>query len=135
MGTGKCVAGDGEADFSTARRTMRLSVASVEMTVFEMALGNNGCWDGSGGIVARGLFLEKQAQFAGGAVGAKTVGEVEGGSGAGGDGGCADWRVWTKSTEGEEAGGLVEAEAGSELAGGGTEDAAAEGGVEGAEAV
>jgi hypothetical protein len=60
---------------------------------------------------------------------------VKGGSGAGGDGGCADWRIWTKSTEGEEAGGLVEAEAGSELAGGGTEDAAAEGGVEGAEAV
>ena len=43
--------------------------------------------------------------------------------------------IGTKSTEGEEAGGLVEAEAGSQLAGGGTEDAAAEGGVEGAEAV
>ena len=40
-----------------------------------------------------------------------------------------------KSAEGEEAGGLVEAEAGAELTGGGAEDAAAEGGVEGAEAV
>ena len=71
-----------------------------------------------------GLFLTKEAQFAGGAVGAKPVGEVEGGSSAGGNG----W-IGTKSTEGEEAGGLVEAEAGAELAGGGTEDAAAEGGV------
>ena len=77
-----------------------------------------------------GLLGAKEAKFARGAVGAKAVGEVEGGSGAGGD--CG---VWTKSTEGEEAGGLVEAEAGPQLAGGGTEDAAAEGGVEGAEAV
>jgi hypothetical protein len=49
----------------------------------------------------------KEAKFAGGAVGAKAVGKMEGGSGAGGDG-----RIVTKSTEGEEAGGLVEAEAG-----------------------
>jgi len=40
-----------------------------------------------------------------------------------------------KSTESEEAGGLLEAEAGAELAGGGAEDAAAECGIEGAEAV
>jgi hypothetical protein len=60
---------------------------------------------------------------------------MEGGSGTGGDGGCADWRVGAKSTEGEEAGGFVEAEAGTELAGGSAEGAAAEGGVEGAEAV
>ena len=40
-----------------------------------------------------------------------------------------------KSTEGEEAGGLFEGEAGPELAGCGAENAAAEGGVEGAEAV
>ena len=53
----------------------------------------------------------------------------------GGSGARADGRVGLKSTEGEEAGRLVEAEAGSELAGGGTNDAAAEGGVEGAEAV
>jgi hypothetical protein len=77
-----------------------------------------------------GLFLTKEAQFAGGAVGAKAVGEVDEGSGTGGDG-----RVWTKSTEGEEAGGLVEAEAGSQLSCSGAEDAAAEGGVKGAETV
>ncbi len=40
-----------------------------------------------------------------------------------------------KSTEGEEAGGLFEAEPGAQLAGGGAEDSAAKGGVEGAEAV
>jgi hypothetical protein len=55
---------------------------------------------------------------------------VEGGSGASGDG-----RVGPKSTEGEEAGGFVEAETGAQLAGSGTEDATTEGGVEGAEAV
>ncbi len=55
---------------------------------------------------------------------------MEGGSGAGGYGG-----IGSKSTEGEEAGGLVEAETRAELAGGGTEDAAAKGWVEGAEAV
>jgi hypothetical protein len=55
---------------------------------------------------------------------------VEGGSGAGGDGGVGE-----KSTEGEESGGFVEAETGAELAGGGSEDAATEGGVEEAEAV
>jgi hypothetical protein len=81
------------------------------------------------GSVTR-LFLTEEAKFAGGAVGAEAVGEVEGGSGPGGDGG-----IGTKSTEGKKAGGFVEAEAGSQLAGGGTEDTAAEGGVEGAEAV
>jgi hypothetical protein len=81
------------------------------------------------------LFLEEEAEFAGGAVGAEVVGEVEGGAGAGGDGGGSNWKTGTKSTEREQAGGFVEAKAGSELAGGGTEDAAAEGGVECAEAV
>ena len=51
-----------------------------------------------------GLFLKEEAKFAGRAVGAKAVGEVERGSGAGGDGG-----IGTKSTEGEKAGGFVEA--------------------------
>jgi hypothetical protein len=76
------------------------------------------------------ILIQEEAKFAGGAVGAEVVGEVKGGSGAGGYGG-----VGTKSTEGEEAGGLVEAEASSQLAGGSAENAAAEGGVEGAEAV
>jgi hypothetical protein len=54
---------------------------------------------------------------------------VKGGAGTGGDGGGSNRRVGAKSTKGEEAGGLVEAEAGPELAGGGTEETAAEGGV------
>ncbi len=40
-----------------------------------------------------------------------------------------------ESTEGEKAGGFIEAEAGAEVAGGGAEGATAEGGIEGAEAV
>ena len=76
------------------------------------------------------LFLEEETEFAVGTLGTELVGEVEGGAGAGGYSGEGQ-----KSTEGEEAGGLVEAEAGSELTGGGTEDAAAKGGVEGTEAV
>ncbi len=83
--------------------------------------------------LALGLLGAEETKLTGGAVGTETVGEVEGGSGAGGDGGS--FKGWTKSTEGEEAGGFVEAETGSELAGGGSEDATAEGGVEGAEAV
>ena len=55
---------------------------------------------------------------------------MEGSSGAGGYGGVGE-----RSTESEEAGGFVEAETGTELAGGGSEDAAAEGRVERAEAV
>jgi hypothetical protein len=74
--------------------------------------------------------LEEKAEFAGGAFGAEVVAEVEGGSGAAGDGGVGE-----KSAEGEEAGGLVEGEAGAELAGCGSDDAAAEGRVEPAEAV
>ena len=81
-------------------------------------------WEGNG------LFLKKKAEFAGRTVGTEAVGEVERGSRAGGDG-----RIGAKSTEGEEAGGLVEAEAGAQLAGGGSDDAAAEGGIEGTEAV
>ena len=76
-------------------------------------------------------YLAVEAEFAGGALGA------EAGWRAGG------WRralsgtvgMETEAAEGEEAGGLVEAEAGAELTGGGAEDAAAEGGVEGAEAL
>ena len=52
------------------------------------------------------LVLEEETDFAGRAFGAEVVGEVEGGAGAGGYGG-----VWEKSTEGEETGGFVEAEA------------------------
>ncbi len=65
-----------------------------------------------------------------GTLGAEMIGEVENCSGAG----CDGW-VGEKSTEGKQAGGLVEAETGSELAGGGTKDASAESRVEGAEAV
>jgi hypothetical protein len=50
-------------------------------------------------------------------------------------GACGDGGVGSKTGEGEEAGGLVEGEAGAELAGRGAEDSAAEGGIEGAEAV
>jgi hypothetical protein len=82
-----------------------------------------------------GLLGAEEAKFAGGAVGAKAVGEVKGGSGAGGDGWGVSRRAGWKSTEGEEAGGFVEAEAGAQLAGGGSDDAAAEGRVEGTEAV
>ena len=71
-----------------------------------------------------------EADFAGRALGAEVVGELEDGSGAGSDGGMG-----LKSTEGEEAGGLLEAEAGAQLAGSGAEDAAAKGRFEGAEAV
>ncbi len=79
--------------------------------------------------------LVEEAEFSGGAVGAEAVGEMKGGAGAGGYGGRANCRVRLEAAEGKEAGGLVEGEAGAELAGGGAEDAAAEGGVEGAEAV
>ena len=75
-----------------------------------MTLGSRG-WK----LAGKRLFLAKQADFAGRPVGAEVVGEMKGGTGAGGDGG-----IGTKSTEGEEAGGFVEAEAGAELAGGGT---------------
>jgi hypothetical protein len=74
--------------------------------------------------------VEEEAEFAGGTFGAEIVGEMEGGPGSGGYGGMGE-----KSTEGEEAGGFVEAEAGAKLAGSGSEDAAAQGGVEGTEAV
>jgi hypothetical protein len=82
-----------------------------------------------------GLILEKQTEFAGGAIGSEAVGEVEGGAGARGNGGGSDGRIGAKSTEGEKAGGLVEAEAGTQAAGGGSEDTAAEGGVEGPKTV
>ena len=55
---------------------------------------------------------------------------MERGAGTGGYGG-----VGSKSTEGEEAGGLVEGKSGSKLTGGSSEDAATEGRVEGAETV
>ena len=44
------------------------------------------------------LLFAEEAEFAGGAVGAEAVGQVEGGAGAGGDGG-----VWAKAAEAEEA--------------------------------
>jgi len=81
------------------------------------------------------LLPAEEPEFAGGAVGAETVGQVEGGSGTGGDGGGSGGRVGLESAEGEDAGGFVEAKAGSKLTGGGAEDAAPEGGVEGAETV
>jgi hypothetical protein len=81
------------------------------------------------------LFLTEEANFAGGAVGAETVREVQGGSGSGGDSGSVPRKAGRKSTDGKKAGGFIEAKAGSQLAGGGTEDATAEGGVEGAKAV
>jgi hypothetical protein len=71
-----------------------------------------------------------EADLAQGALGAEVVGELERRAGAWSDGG-----VGGEAGEGEEAGGLLEAEAGAELAGGGAEDAAAERGIEGAEAV
>jgi hypothetical protein len=74
--------------------------------------------------------LKEEAEFAGGAVGAEAVGEVKGGSGAGGDGGQGP-----ETAEGEQPGGLVEAETSAELTGRGAEDTAAQGRVEGAEAV
>jgi len=79
--------------------------------------------------------LAKKPEFAGGTLGAEVVGEHKAGSGAGGDGGRSNRRIGRKSTEGEQASGLVEAEARAKLAGGGTDDPAAECGVEGAEAV
>jgi hypothetical protein len=76
------------------------------------------------------LFLAKEADFASGAVGTEVIGEVKGGAGAGGDGG-----IGSKSTESEEAGGFVEAEASAELTGGGAQGTATKRGVEGAETV
>jgi hypothetical protein len=81
-------------------------------------------WEGNG------LFLQKKAKFARGTIGAEAVGKMKGGSGAGGY-----RRIGTKSTQGKEAGGFVEAEARSKLAGGGTQDAAAESGIESPEAI
>ena len=79
--------------------------------------------------------MAEEAEFAGGTLGAEVVGEVEGGAGAGGYGGRSDRGVGGEAAEGEEAGGLVEAEACAELTGGGSDDATAEGWVEGAETV
>src|SRR5437868_4250350 len=81
------------------------------------------------------LLGAEEAKFSGGAVCAKAVWEVEGGSGAGGEWGHVSGRAGRISTEGEEAGGFVEAEAGAQLTGGGSDDAATEGGVKSPEAV
>ncbi len=78
-------------------------------------------------MIRRELLLSVEAEFAGGAVGAEATGQVEDRSGAGGYGG-----VGAETAEGEEAGGLVEGEAGAELAGRGAENSAAESGIEGA---
>ena len=72
----------------------------------------------------------EKTEFAGGTLGAEAVGEHKAGSSAGGDGGGANGRVGLKSTEGEKAGGLIEAETGAKAAGGGPDDAAAQGWVE-----
>ena len=91
-------------------------------------------WDGGGTgsiLTAREADLTaREADFARRALGAEVVGKLENGSAAGGDGG-----VGLKSTEGEEAGGLLEAEARPQLAGCGAKDAAAESGIKGAKAV
>ena len=68
----------------------------------------------------------REPEFACRALGLEAVCEGECGSGAGGDSGCADCRIGLKSTEGEEAGGLVEAETRAKLAGGGADDSATE---------
>ena len=60
--------------------------------------------------------------------------EFERGTGFGGDGWVRNARR-REACEGEDAGGLVEAEAGSKLTGGGADDTAAKGWVQGAEAV
>ena len=70
-----------------------------------------------------------EAEFAGGSLGEQAAGDAERGAGLCGDGGH---RV--EAAEGEEAGGLVEADAGAEPAGGGAENSAASCGAEGAEA-
>jgi len=81
------------------------------------------------------LLVAVEAEFSGGAVGSEVVGKMEGGASSGGYGGRADGGVGLEAGEGEEAGGFVEAEAGSDAAGRGAEDSAAEGWVEGTEAV
>ena len=60
---------------------------------------------------------------------------MEGGACSGGYGGWADGWVGLQAGQGEEADGFVEAEAGPEAPGGGAEDSAAQGWVEGAKAV
>lgn len=80
--------------------------------------------------VGAALFLEKQAKFAMGALGPELIGEVERRPGACGHGGKGE-----KAAKCEQPGGFVEAEAGAKLPGGGAENAAAEGRVEGAEAI
>ena len=86
-------------------------------------------------ICAGQLLLAVEAEFAGGAVGSEVVGKMEGGAGSGSYSGWADEGVGLEAGEGEEADGFVEAEAGSEAAGGGAEDSAAKGWVEGPEAL
>jgi len=71
-----------------------------------------------------------ELELSGRALGSEAFCQVDGGSGAGGDSG--DGR---ESGQSEEAGGVVEAETEAQLTGGGAQDAAAEGWVEGAEAV
>ena len=83
-----------------------------------------------GFVVSQRLFLEEKAEFAVRTLGAELVGEVKCGACAGSYGGKGQ-----KPAEGEEAGGLIKAETSAKLPGGGAEDAAAEGGVEGAETV
>ena len=86
-------------------------------------------WEGNG------LFLEKEAKFAGGTVGTEVVGEMEGGSGACGYRGGVRRKTGTKSTEGKEAGGFVEAQTSSQLSGCSPDDPATECRIEGTETV
>lgn len=71
-----------------------------------------------------------EAELAGGALGSESFGQMEGCARTGCDG-----REGDESGQGEQTGGVVEAESEAELTGGGSEDAAAEGGVEGPETV
>jgi hypothetical protein len=73
--------------------------------------------------------VAREAKFAWGTLGKEVVGELEGCAGLRGDGGDSE-----ESAQGQEALGLVEAEACAEVTGGGAEDSTAKGGVEGAEA-
>jgi hypothetical protein len=77
----------------------------------------------------------EEAKFTGRALGPEAIGEVERRSSAGGHRGDVCRKAGTKSTEGEKARSFIEAETEPQLAGGGSEDAAAESRVEDAETV
>ncbi len=72
----------------------------------------------------------RKAKLPSRALGQEAAGDAERAAGPGGDGCEGD-----EAAEGEQAGGFGEADAGAEMAGGGAEDAAAEGEVQRAEAL